>query len=116
VAVVEYGLNNVVAVVVRLVVVSSVVVVSVVPVEAVVAGVSGGNSVAVELPVGVYDVVVVVMLRTLGDVVIGDDVSNDGPDGWVECRDVCKTAYTISATAMTPAMPAATAVAGRSCH
>ena len=82
------------------VVVSSVVVVSDVPVEAVVVGVSGGNSVALELPVGVYDDVVVVGRRTLGDVVVADEGVNDGPDGWVECRDVCRTANTISTTAM----------------
>jgi hypothetical protein len=86
VAVVVYGLNNVVAVgallaEVLVVVVCSVSVVSDVAVEAVVAGVSGGNSVAVELPVVVYDDVVVVVRRTLGDVVVVDEVVNDGPDG-----------------------------------
>lgn len=116
VAVVEYGLNNVVAVAVLLVVACSVVVGSDEPVEVVVAGVSGGNSAAVELPVWVYDDVVVVVRRTLDDVVVADEVVTDGPDGWVECRDVCRTANTISTTAMTPAIPAATAVAGRSCH
>ena len=85
-AVVVYGLNNVVAVgallaEVLVVVVCSVSVVSDVAVEAVVAGVSGGNSVAVELPVVVYDDVVVVVRRTLGDVVVVDEVENDGPDG-----------------------------------
>ena len=85
-AVVVYGLNNVVAVgallaEVLVVVVCSVSVVSDVAVEAVVAGVSGGNSVAVELPVVVYDDVVVVVRRTLGDVVVVDEVVNDGPDG-----------------------------------
>ena len=79
-------MNNVVAVgallaEVLVVVVCSVSVVSDVAVEAVVAGVSGGNSVAVELPVVVYDDVVVVVRRTLGDVVVVDEVVNDGPDG-----------------------------------
>jgi hypothetical protein len=119
VVVVEYGLNTVVAVAMVLVVVSLVVssvVVSVVVVGTVDVGVSGGNSVAVELPVEVNVVVVVVVRRTLDDDVVDDGVVNDGPDGCVECRDVCSTAYTMRATARTPAMPAATATPGRSCH
>ena len=108
-----------VAVLVVVSLVVSSVVVSVVAVGAVDVGVSCGNSVAVELPVGVnVDVVDVVVLvrRTPDDDVVGDDVVNDGPDGCVECRDVCSTANTMRTTARTPATPAATATAGRSCH
>ena len=122
--VVEYGLNNVVAVevllpvlllvvlLVALLVVSSVGV-SVVAVGTAVVGVSGGNSVAVEVPIGVSVDVVVLMRRTPEDVAVVDDVVNDPPDGRVECRDVCTTANTMRTTATRPATPAATAMAGR---
>ena len=115
---VENGLNSVVAVAAVLVVslVVSSVVVSVVAVGTVDVGVSCGNNVAVELPVGVNVDVVVVMLRTPDDDVVDDGVVNDGPDGRVECRDVCSTANTMRTTARTPATPAATATSGRSCH
>jgi hypothetical protein len=118
----EYGLNSVVAVAMLLVsrVVSSVVVSDVVVevVGVVEVGVSGGNNVAVELPVVVnVDVEVVVPVRrTLDDDVADDDVMNDGLEGCVECRDVCSTANTMRTTARTPAIPAAIATPGRSCH
>jgi hypothetical protein len=51
--------------------------------------VSGGNSVAVELPVGVNVDVVVVVRRTPEDaVVVGDDDVNGVPAGAEECREV----------------------------
>ncbi len=72
-------------------------------------GVSGGKSVAVELPVGVNDDVVEVVRRIVGDVVVGDgDDVNDVRAGAVECREVCMTANTMSTTASRPATPAAT--------
>ena len=78
-------------------------------------GVSGGNSVAVELPVGV-NVDVVVVRRTPEDVVVGDDDVNDVPAGAVECREVCRTANTMRTTASTPATPAATTTGVCSYH
>jgi hypothetical protein len=78
--------------------------------------VSGGNSVAVELPVGVYVAVVVLVRRTPEDVVVGDDDVNDVPAGAVECREVCRTAKTMRTTASTPATPAATTTAVCSYH
>jgi hypothetical protein len=77
--------------------------------------VSGGNSVAVELPVGV-NVDVVVVRRTPEDVVVGDDDVNDVPAGAVECREVCRTANTMRTTASTPATPAATTTGVCSYH
>ena len=76
---------------------------------------SGGNSVAVELPVGV-NVDVVVVRRTPEDVVVGDDDVNDVPAGAVECREVCRTANTMRTTASTPATPAATTTGVCSYH
>ena len=78
-------------------------------------GVSGGNSVAVELPVGV-NVDVVVVRRTPEDVVVGDDDVNDVPAGAVECREVCRTANTMRTTASRPATPAATTTGVCSYH
>lgn len=71
-------------------------------------GVSGGNRVAVELPVGVNVDVVVMLRSTAGDVVVGDSDVNDVPAGAVACREVCSTANTMRTTASTPAAPAAT--------
>jgi hypothetical protein len=71
-------------------------------------GVSGGNRVAVELPVGVNVDVVVMVPSTAGDVVVGDSDVNDVPSGAVACREVCSTANTMRTTASTPAAPAAT--------
>jgi hypothetical protein len=79
-------------------------------------GVSGGNSVAVELPVGVKGDVVVVVRRTPDDDVVGAGDEIEVRDGAVECRDVCMTAKTMRAMASTPATPAAIAAPGRSCH
>jgi hypothetical protein len=80
-------------------------------------GVSGGNSVAVELPVGVYVDVVVLKRRTPEEVVVVvvDDV-NDVPAGAVECREVCRTANTMRTTASTPATPAASTTGVCSYH
>jgi hypothetical protein len=80
-------------------------------------GVSGGNSVAVELPVGVYVDVVVLRRRTPEEVVVVvvDDV-NDVPAGAVECREVCRTANTMRTTASTPATPAASTTGVCSYH
>jgi hypothetical protein len=78
--------------------------------------VSGGNSVAVELPVGVYVDVVVLVGRTPEDVVVVDDDVNDVPAGAVECREVCRTANTMRTTASTPATPAATTTGVCSYH
>jgi hypothetical protein len=81
-------------------------------------GVSGGNSVAVELPVGVNIDVVVLTRRTPEDVVVvvDDDDVNDVPAGAVECREVCRTANTMRTTASTPATPAATTTGVCSYH
>jgi hypothetical protein len=78
--------------------------------------VSGGNSVAVELPVGVNVDVVVLVRRTPEDVVVGDDDVNDVPAGAVECREVCRTANTMRTTASTPATPAASTTGVCSYH
>jgi hypothetical protein len=51
-------------------------------------GVSGGNSVAVELPVGVNVDVVVLRGRTPEEVVVVVDDVNDVPAGAVEWREV----------------------------
>jgi hypothetical protein len=80
-------------------------------------GVSGGNSVAVELPVGVNVDVVVLRRRTLEEVVVVvDDDVNDVPAGAEECREVCRTANTMRITASTPATPAATTTGVCSYH
>jgi hypothetical protein len=79
-------------------------------------GVSGGNSVADELPVGVNVDVVVLVRRTPEDVVVVDDDVNDVPAGAVECREVCRTANTMRTTASTPATPAATTTGVCSYH
>jgi hypothetical protein len=76
----------------------------------------GGKSVAVELRVGEYVVVLVVVILDR-DVVVVDIVElTVVPDGALDWRDVCTTANTISATATIPATPAATITPGRSCH
>jgi hypothetical protein len=114
VVVVAYGLDIVVVPV--LVVVSSGESSSVVALGETGAGVSGGNSVALELPVRVNDDVVVVVRRTLDDEGDADGELNDVRDGAVAWRDVCMTANTMRPTASTPARPAAITTPGRSCH
>jgi hypothetical protein len=114
VVVVAYGLDIVVVPV--LVVVSSGSSSSVVALGETGDGVSGGNKVALELPVGVNDDVVVVVRRMPDDDADGDGEVNDVPDGAVACRDVCSTAKTMRTTASAPATPAAIATPGRSCH
>jgi hypothetical protein len=80
-------------------------------------GVSGGNSVAVELPVGVNVDVVVLRGRTPEEVVVVvDDDVNDVPAGAVEWREVCRTANTMRTTASRPATPAATTTGVCSYH
>ena len=79
-------------------------------------GVSGGNSVAVEVPVVVNVVVVVVVRRTVEDDVVGDIDVDTVLDGAVECRDVCRTAYTRRTTASRPATAAAITTGGCSNH
>jgi hypothetical protein len=79
-------------------------------------GVSGGNSVAVELPVGVNVDDVVLVRRRPADVVVVDDDVNDVLAGAVECREVCRTANTMRTTASTPATPAVTTTGVCSYH
>jgi hypothetical protein len=83
---------------------------SVVPLDELGDEVSGGNSVAVELPVGVnLEVDVEVLIRRTAEVVVvGDSDVNGVRGGAVECREVCTTANTMRTTASTPATPAAT--------